>query len=330
MAYTAAQQRRMAATEQLANQLATLRQEIESRAASAPTRMAMPQAAPLDTRALIAARLRQRPQDYKNLSPQMRAVYNSGVPRTPMASTEKYPDTQDDIDRKAKLARMALVGPTISEFGDTERMDTSKRMNQEAYSKAQRDARVAENARFSEGSAYQQLVAKRRALQEAAQSKNYSKNMKLAYARGVLRPGAVSLGVQQGILPDEQGMAAARAIAMIQAQHPMREADPLKSVIADRIKQDPGLLDRMYGTGGATPDQQPNVGPAGGAMPQQNGVPRLIEQRPDGQDVYLMPDGTHRLFRRGGTLPQMSAPPRPIQRPANPLDYSAPMPIAGG
>ena len=315
MAYTAAQQRRMAATEQLANQLATLRQEIEARAAAgAPASAPMAQATPLDTRALIAERLRQRPQDYKNLTPAMRARYNAAVPRTPMATEYKYPDTPKEAETKPRLNNTIVVGPTASEFGITQRYDKTDTRdgNQEALSAAQAKAKQMEAARYSEGSSYQQVVAKRRALAAAAQGQNSAKNMKLAYARGVLRPGAVSLGVQQGVLPDEQGMATARAIAMVQATHPQRQPNPMDQFQAEYFRQNPGEYRKPLQ--GQTPDVQPGSAPAGPLQPTQPGMAqpghaaalggRLIDSRPDGLDIFQMPDGTQRMERRGNP-PQM-------------------------
>jgi hypothetical protein len=326
-------QMRGAANEDLANQLATLRKEIEARNAMNPGGPAYPstinpalvnamavtlnqnQMAPLggdETRSMIGDNLRKRPQDYKNLTPYMRSLYNAAARRAgmPSAPDSPYADTQGDIDRKARMGKMAMVGPGASATGKMQAIDTTDQTpaNQKALAAAVATAKQMENARFSEGSAYQQAVRRRRELAAAAQGQNYAKNMQLAYRRGVLRPGAVDIGVEQKILPDLQGKAAERAIAMIQAQHPRRAGGELDAALAERVR---GSDEFARGAFKMEPVNPPNgqlgQAPAGGPVPQPGmGQPghaaafggKLIGSRPDGLDVYQMPDGTQRMERR--------------------------------
>lgn len=209
----------------------------------------------------------------KKRSGEYTALYDPGITRGRPKRLDVAPETEDPalLDKRAQLvvamnaraaAKLAATGKTASQI-ENDRMADPK---------------------------YQEQRAVRKDLAEQMASRSRNKNMRLAYARGTLRPGAVSVGIQEEILPDERLKAAQRQALIASAANEGRN-EPLQEGLARQLNSNPrafwmGYTGNDIGSLGGSQQTQP------GAFNQQqaNGGAQIIDVG-DGRKAILYPDG---------------------------------------
>lgn len=180
--------------------------------------------APDELRTMVAqSQLRQR----MGVDPQ--AARWRTMLANPAQASDPNADTPDDVARKAALARLTLIN--------------GKRVPTEQVTQSMiSDMAGQERGKYRTGSDFMvQRAARMKAGSEAA-SASRAKSADLAYARGALRPTALSASPRA--MRDMQ-IAMANRLAMMQAMQPQGHVRPMDQMANDYFQKNPDVYDAM-------------------------------------------------------------------------------------